>query len=76
MRKQGSLKGEGTHRGNLCVHIFTQILPLKDIQRKTTKTPPNACRRPADIYLSTTDDFLLAFHTFSQAKLKGFLNGN
>ena len=34
MRKQGSLKREGTHRGNLCVQIFTQILPLKNIQRK------------------------------------------
>ena len=22
MREQGSLKGEGTHRGNLCVEIF------------------------------------------------------
>ena len=22
MRQQGSLKGEGTHRGNLCVYIF------------------------------------------------------
>ena len=64
MRKQGSLKGEGTHRGNLSVTDFGENLALKDIQRKTTKTPPDACRRPADIYLSTTHDFLLAFHTF------------
>ena len=27
MREQGSLKGEGTHRGNLCVHIFKPNLP-------------------------------------------------
>ena len=27
MREQGSLKGEGTHRGNLCVEIFKPILP-------------------------------------------------
>ena len=37
MREQGSLKGQGTHRGNLCVHIFKQILTLKDIQRKKSK---------------------------------------
>ena len=34
MREQGSLKGKGTHRGNLCVHIFTQNPALKDILRK------------------------------------------
>ena len=34
MRKQGSLKGEGTHRANLSVTDFNQNLPLKDIQRK------------------------------------------
>ena len=28
MREQGSLKGEGTHRGNLCVD--TQIVPNPD----------------------------------------------
>ena len=28
MREQGSLKGEGTHRGNLCV--YTQIVPNPD----------------------------------------------
>ena len=27
MREQGSLKGEGTHRGNLCVEIFKPNLP-------------------------------------------------
>ena len=37
MREQGSLKGQGTQRGNLCVHIFTQILTLKDIRRKKSK---------------------------------------
>ena len=37
MREQGSLKGEGTHRGNLSVHIFKQNLALKDIQRKKSK---------------------------------------
>ena len=43
MREQGSLKGEGTHRGNLCVDA--QIFPNPDspvggavhIQRKTDK---------------------------------------
>ena len=34
MREQWSLKGEGSHRGNLSVHIFKQNLALKDIQRK------------------------------------------
>ena len=34
MRKQGSLKGEGTHRGNLSVTDFAVNLALKDIQRK------------------------------------------
>ena len=37
IREQGSLKGQGTHRGNWCVHIFKQILTLKDIQRKKSK---------------------------------------
>ena len=37
MRKQGSLKGEGTHRGNLSVTDFGENLPLKDIQRKKSK---------------------------------------
>ena len=27
MREQGSLKGEGTHRGNLCVEIFKPNMP-------------------------------------------------
>ena len=64
MRKQGSLKGEGTHRGNLSVTDFGENLALKDIQRKTTKTPPDACQRPADIHLSTMHDFLLVFTLF------------
>ena len=34
MREQGSLKGEGTHRGNLCVHIFKPNLPSKDLLSK------------------------------------------
>ena len=38
MGEQGSLKGEGTHRGNLYVQIFKQKLPLKDVQRKNNKT--------------------------------------
>ena len=37
MRKQGGLKGEGTHRGNLSVTDFGENLPLKDIQRKKSK---------------------------------------
>ena len=37
MREQGSLKGQGTHRGNLCVHIFKQHLALKVIQRNKSK---------------------------------------
>ena len=37
MREQGSLKGEGMHRGNLCVHIFKQNLALQDIPRKNNK---------------------------------------
>ena len=32
--EQGSLKGEGTHRGNLCVHIFKPNLPSKDLLSK------------------------------------------
>ena len=28
MREQGSLKGEGTHRGNLCVQIFKPNLDI------------------------------------------------
>ena len=34
MREQGSLKGEGTHRGNLCVPIFKPNLPSKDLLSK------------------------------------------
>ena len=48
MREQGSLKGEGTHRGNLCVEIFKPNLPVNDIQRKNHKNStwclPTSCR--------------------------------
>ena len=37
MRERGNLKREGTHGGNLCVHIFKQNWALKDIQRKKSK---------------------------------------
>ena len=31
MREQGSLKGEGTHRGNLFVHNSEQNLPILNL---------------------------------------------
>ena len=69
MREQGSLKGEGTD-GEICASTFLSQIWYRRISKgKTTKIPPDACRRPADIYLSTTGDFLLAFHTFRKANL-------
>ena len=64
MREQGSLKGEGTN-GEICASSFlSQICHRRISKGKQTKTPSDACRRPADIYLSTTNDFLLAFYNF------------
>ena len=65
--------------GRFVRHPFCAKFGIEGYPKENIKTPSEACRRPADINLSTTDDFLLDFHTFDQVDvliLQGIFKGN